>query len=39
MSKDIREIMKNYKNEETSLSANHRNKFQDRLLQEVHQTA
>jgi len=36
MSKDIREIMKNYKNQETSLSANHRNKFQDRLLQEVH---
>ena len=37
MSKDIREIMKNYKNQEVSLSANHRNKFQDRLLQEVHQ--
>lgn len=36
MSKDIREIMKNYKNQETSLSTNHRNKFQDRLLQEVH---
>ena len=36
MSKDIREIMKNYKNEEVSLSANHRNKFQDRLMQEVH---
>lgn len=36
MSKDIREIMKNYKNEEVSLSANHRNKFQDRLLKEVH---
>jgi len=35
MSKDIREIMKNYKNEEVSLSANHRNKFQDRLLKEV----
>jgi hypothetical protein len=29
--------MKKYKNEEISLSANHRNKFQDRLLQEVHQ--
>ena len=37
MSKDIREIMKKYKNEEVSLSTNHRNKFQDRLLQEVHQ--
>lgn len=37
MSKDIREIMKKYKKEEASLSANHRNKFQDRLLQEVHQ--
>ncbi len=37
MSKDIREIMKNYKNQEVSLSANHRNKFQDRLMQEVHQ--
>ena len=36
MSKDIREIMKNYKNEEVSLSTNHRNKFQDRLMQEVH---
>ncbi|MBL4642786.1 MAG: hypothetical protein JKY44_04255 [Flavobacteriaceae bacterium] len=36
MSKDIREIMKKYKNQETSLSTNHRNKFQDRLLQEVH---
>ena len=35
MSKDIREIMKNYKNEEVSLSANHRNKFQDRLFKEV----
>lgn len=35
MSKDIREIMKNYKNEEVSLSANHRNKFQDRLMKEV----
>ena len=37
MSKDIREIMKKYKNEDVSLSANHRNKFQERLLQEVHQ--
>jgi hypothetical protein len=27
--------MKNYKNEEVSLSANHRNKFQDRLMKEV----
>ncbi len=36
MSKDIREIMKNYKNEDVSLSANHRNKFEDRLLKEVH---
>ncbi len=36
MSKDIREIMKSYKDQETSLSANHRNKFQDRLLKEVH---
>ena len=37
MSKDIREIMKNYKNEEASLSTNHRNKFQDRLMQEIHE--
>lgn len=36
MSKDIREIMKNYKNENVSLSANHRANFQDRLLKEVH---
>jgi len=36
MSKNIREIMKNYKKQETSLSANHRNKFHDRLQQEVH---
>ncbi len=36
MSKDIREIMKNYTKEDTSLSTNHRNKFQDRLLEEVH---
>lgn len=36
MSKNIREIMKNYKNEDVSLSANHRNNFQDRLLKEVH---
>ncbi|WKD86386.1 hypothetical protein KCTC32516_01761 [Polaribacter huanghezhanensis] len=36
MSKDIREIMKNYKNEDVSLSANHRNKFEDRLQKEVH---
>ena len=36
MSKDIREIMKNYKNEDVSLSANHRANFQDRLLKEVH---
>ena len=36
MSKDIREIMKNYKNEDVSLSANHRSKFQDRLQNEVH---
>ncbi|MFT4576117.1 MAG: hypothetical protein ACI9SI_001035 [Polaribacter sp.] len=35
MSKDIRVIMKNYKNQETSLSENHRNKFQDRLQKEV----
>ncbi|WP_347175415.1 hypothetical protein [Polaribacter uvawellassae] len=35
MSKDIREIMKNYKNKDVSLSANHRNNFQDRLLKEV----
>jgi hypothetical protein len=35
MSKDIREIMKNYKNEDVSLSANHRSNFQDRLLKEV----
>ena len=35
MSKDIREIMKNYKSEDVSLSANHRNNFQDRLLKEV----
>jgi len=35
MSKDIREIMKNYKSEKASLSANHRNKFQDRLQKEV----
>ncbi|NVK51596.1 MAG: hypothetical protein HWD85_01585 [Flavobacteriaceae bacterium] len=36
MSKDIREIMKNYKEQEISLSANHRKNFQDRLLKEVH---
>lgn len=36
MSKDIKEVMENYKNKEVSLSANHRNKFQDRLMQEVH---
>jgi hypothetical protein len=35
MSKDIREIMKNYKSEDVSLSANHRNSFQDRLQKEV----
>ena len=37
MSKDIREIMKNYQAREASLSVNHRKKFEDRLLQEVHQ--
>tara|TARA_R110001599_G_scaffold98558_2_gene253283 strand:- start:2229 stop:2783 length:555 start_codon:yes stop_codon:yes gene_type:complete len=36
MSKDIREIMKNYKNKDVSLSAKHRNNFEDRLLKEVH---
>ena len=36
MLNDIKEIMKSYKNQETSLSANHRNKFHDRLLKEVH---
>lgn len=35
MSKDIREIIKNYKNEDVSLSANHRNKFQARLQKEM----
>jgi hypothetical protein len=35
MSNNIKEIMKNYKNEDVSLSANHRNNFQDRLLKEV----
>ena len=39
MSKDIREIMKNYSNEEVSLSTNHRNKFQERLKNEVHSRA
>jgi hypothetical protein len=36
MSKNIKEIMKDYTKEEISLSANHRNKFQGRLLKEVH---
>lgn len=36
MLNDIKEIMKSYKSQETSLSANHRNKFHDRLLKEVH---
>ena len=35
MSKDIREIMKSYEVQAPSLSANHRNKFQERLLKEV----
>lgn len=37
MSKDIREIMKNHTNKEISLSGEHRTKFQDRLMKEVHQ--
>ena len=36
MSKDIREIMKKYTEEKTSLSANHRSKFELRLQKEVH---
>lgn len=35
MSNNIKEIMKNYKNEDVSLSTNHRNNFQDRLHKEV----
>ncbi|GGH03259.1 hypothetical protein GCM10011416_22730 [Polaribacter pacificus] len=37
MSKDIREIMEDQPSKDISLSENHRNKFQERLLKEVHQ--
>ena len=37
MSKDIREIMKKYTEEQASLSANHRSIFEERLQKEVHQ--
>lgn len=37
MQKDIRESLKNYKEENVELSANHSSKFEDLLQQEMHQ--